>query len=112
VVPFSRGVKLARVVDGAAPRYNRAIPDFASFVRALTLPLKIILFLLLLGFAARNSELVTLRFFLGFEWQTPLSLVILGAFAIGLLIGLLACSAHLLRDYREIRALRRQLHRD
>lgn len=112
MAPFSCPIKRAPVVDGARRRYNCAIPDFTCSVRALTVPLKIVLFLLLLGFAARNSEMVTLRFFLGLEWQSPLSLVILGAFAIGLLIGLLACSTHLLRDYREIRALRRQLHRD
>ena len=81
-------------------------------MRALTLPIKIVLFLILLGFAARNSEAVTLRYFLGLEWQSPLSLVILLAFAIGLFTGFLACSARLLRDHREIRALRRDLHRE
>lgn len=98
------------VVRARPARYNRStrFPPFA--VRALTLPIKIIVFLLLLGFAARNSESVTLRYFLGLEWHTPLSLVILSAFAVGLLVGFLACTARLLRDQREIRALRRRLH--
>jgi len=75
-------------------------------VKSLTLLFKIVLFLLLLGFAALNSDSVTLRYFLGIEWQAPLSLVILAAFAVGLLAGLLGCSLRLLRNQRELRALR------
>jgi len=75
-------------------------------VKSLTLLFKIVLFLLLLGFAALNSDSVTLRYFLGMEWQAPLSLVILAAFAVGLLAGLLGCSLRLLRNQRELRALR------
>lgn len=78
-------------------------------VQSLTLVVKICLFLLLLGFAAVNSDDVTLRYFLGLEWQAPLSLVILAAFAVGLLTGLLGCSFRLLRNQRELRALHRQL---
>jgi putative membrane protein len=79
-------------------------------VKSLTLVVKVVLFLLLLGFATRNSESVTLRYFLGLEWQAPLSLVILAAFAVGLLTGLLGCSLRLLRNQRELRTLRGQLN--
>jgi lipopolysaccharide assembly protein A len=79
-------------------------------VKSLTLVVKVVLFLLLLGFATRNSDSVTLRYFLGLEWQAPLSLVILAAFAVGLLTGLLGCSLRLLRNQRELRALRGQLN--
>jgi len=75
-------------------------------VKSFSLVIKIVLFLLLLGFAALNSDSVTLRYFLGMEWQAPLSLVILAAFAVGLLAGLLGCSLRLLRNQRELRALR------
>ena len=34
---------------------------------------KAVLFLLLAGFALKNSEMVTLRYFLGQEWSAPLS---------------------------------------
>jgi len=81
-------------------------------VRSLALPFKIALFLLLLGFAARNSDTVILRYFLGLEWRAPLSLVILLVFALGLLTGLLACSMRLLRSHRELRGLRKELNRD
>lgn len=76
-------------------------------MRTLALFLKLVLFVFLLGFAVKNSEIVTLRYFLGYEWQTPMALVILVSFAIGLLIGLLACSWRLLRNHRELRQLRR-----
>lgn len=76
-------------------------------MRALLLLLKLALFLLLLGLAARNSDFVTVRYFLGMEWQAPLALVIFVAFAVGLVTGLLACSVRLLRNHRELRSLRR-----
>ena len=70
---------------------------------------KIVLFLLLLGFAVLNSDNVTLRYFLGLTWEAPLSLVILAAFAVGLITGLLGCSLRLLRNQRELRVLQHQI---
>ncbi len=87
-------------------RYNPAIPTNESTVRFLTLSLKIFLFLLLLGFAAKNSETVSVRYPMGLEWQAPLSLVLLITFALGMLLGLLGCSRHLFKNRREIRRLR------
>jgi uncharacterized integral membrane protein len=81
-------------------------------VRSLALPVKIVLFLLFLGFAALNSEPVRLRYLLGLEWWVPLSLVILAAFALGLIAGLLACTGRLMRGQRELRGLRKELHRE
>ncbi len=81
-------------------------------MRPLALILKIALFLLLLGFAAKNSEFVTLRYFLGLQWQTPLSLILLLTFAAGLLVGLLACSFRLLHNHHELRAYRRAAKSD
>ena len=46
-------------------------------MRILFLLVKIALFLLLLGFALKNLEAVTLRYFLGFEWRAPLVMVLL-----------------------------------
>lgn len=76
-------------------------------MRYLALFIKILLFVFLLGFAVKNSEVVTLRYFFGYEWQTSFALVILVSFAVGLLVGLLACSWRLLRNHRELRQLRR-----
>lgn len=85
------------------------MPNRLNPVHPIMLVVKIVLFLLLLGFAALNSDSVTLRYFLGLAWQAPLSLVILAAFAVGLLTGLLGCSLRLLRNQRELRALHRQI---
>jgi putative membrane protein len=90
-------------------RYNRGMPNRLNPVQPIMLVAKIVLFLLLLGFAALNSDSVTLRYFLGLAWQAPLSLVILVVFAFGLLTGFLGCSLRLLRNQRELRALQRQL---
>ena len=35
------------------------------------------LFILLLGFAVKNSDVVTLTYYLGYQWQAPLVLIIL-----------------------------------
>jgi uncharacterized integral membrane protein len=91
-------------------RYNspfRATPIEPITVRALLLVVKLVLFLLLLGLAVRNSDVVTVRYFLGLEWQAPLVLVIFVAFAIGLVMGLMLCSIRLLRNHRELRSLRK-----
>lgn len=96
----------------AMPLQSRPLHHPPASVRTLAFPLKVILFLLLLGFAALNSDSVTLRYFLGLEWQAPLSLVILIVFAVGLLTGLLACTSRLLRSHRELRDLRRELHKE
>ncbi|WP_019919105.1 lipopolysaccharide assembly LapA domain-containing protein [Methyloversatilis discipulorum] len=52
--------------------------------------LRIVVFLLLLGLAARNSDPVTVRFFFGHEWRVELSLVLLALFFFGALLGTLA----------------------
>ena len=76
-------------------------------MRPFALLLKISLFLLFLGFAVKNSEPVTVHYLLGWQWQAPLSLILLIVFALGLLLGLLACAWQLLRDRRELAQLRK-----
>lgn len=97
------------VAFGRLPLQSNAMPNRPNPVQPLMLIVKVVLFLLLLAFAALNSDSVTLRYFLGLAWQAPLSLVILAAFAVGLLTGLLGCSWRLLRNQRELRALHRQI---
>jgi hypothetical protein len=46
-------------------------------MRYLSWITRLVLFLLLLGFALKNTEPVALRYFLGQEWRAPLSLVLL-----------------------------------
>ena len=46
-------------------------------MRILFLLLKTVVFLLLLGFAFKNSDSVVVRYFLGLEWHAPLVFVLL-----------------------------------
>jgi putative membrane protein len=75
-------------------------------VRAVGWVAKAVLFLLLVGFALKNSEMVTLRYFLGRQWSAPLSLVLLLFFAAGAVLGVLALLSVVNRQRREITALR------
>lgn len=49
--------------------------------------LKVAIFFTLFAFALNNQHDVTVRFFFGQQWTTSLVLVVLSAFAIGLVIG-------------------------
>lgn len=77
-----------------------------SLMRYLGVMLKTVLFIFLLGFAVKNSEVVTLRYYLGYEWSMPLILVILIFFAIGASLGVAASLTYLFRQQRELLSLR------
>jgi uncharacterized integral membrane protein len=51
---------------------------------------KAAIFFTLFAFALNNQDDVTVRFFFGAQWQSPLVLVLLAAFALGLSLGVLA----------------------
>jgi uncharacterized integral membrane protein len=68
--------------------------------------LKGALFILLLGFAVRNSDIVTIRYYLGYAWQAPLVLVMLVFFVMGAVVGVAACMGYLFRQRRELVGLR------
>jgi putative membrane protein len=51
--------------------------------------LKAAIFFTLFAFALNNQHDITVRFFFGRQWTTSLVLVVLSAFAIGLVIGVL-----------------------
>jgi lipopolysaccharide assembly protein A len=75
-------------------------------VRLLGWVAKAVLFALLVGFALKNSEMVTLRYFLGQEWSAPLSLVLLLFFGLGAVLGVVALLGLVSRQRREISQLR------
>ena len=52
--------------------------------------LKADIFFTLFAFALNNQQNVTVHFFFGTQWSTPLVLVVLIAFAAGLALGVLA----------------------
>jgi putative membrane protein len=79
------------------------------FVRQLSWVLRALLFLMIFAFALMNTQTVTLRFFLGRVWEMPMILVLLLFFALGALVGIMACVSRLLSQRREIQKLARAL---
>ncbi len=71
--------------------------------------LRALLFLAVFAFALLNTDRVTLRFFLGQTWETPMIVVLLLFFAFGAGIGVLACLPRLLGQRRDIHKLEREL---
>ena len=71
--------------------------------------LRALLFLAIFAFALLNTDRVTLRFFLGQTWETPMIVVLLLFFAFGAGIGVLACLSRLLGQRRVIQKLEREL---
>lgn len=76
-------------------------------MRILLWLLRGVVFVALFGLAVKNSGLVDLRFFWGGVWQAPLSLVVLGSFATGVLIGLTVIIGIVVRQGRDLRRLER-----
>jgi uncharacterized integral membrane protein len=80
-----------------------------AILRVLSTVTWVVVFLLLLLLALKNADHVTVRFYLGHEWQGPLILVVLAAFALGALAGLAACVPAFIRRRREIAGLKKEL---
>jgi len=59
-------------------------------MRALAWTLRALIFLALFAFALNNQQETVVHWFFGFEWRAPLVIVMLAAFAGGLVIGVLA----------------------
>ena len=76
-------------------------------MRLLTWAIRIALFILLLAFAAKNTDPVALRFYFGLVWQAPLVALLLAFFAAGAVLGILAMLGGYLSQRREISRFRR-----
>jgi len=66
-----------------------------------------VLFIGALLFALQNTDLVTVRLYYLFSWQTPLIVVLLIAFGTGAAAGVLSASARIARLRRQVQRLRR-----
>ncbi|RPI47531.1 MAG: LapA family protein [Betaproteobacteria bacterium] len=71
--------------------------------------LRIVLFLLLLGFAVKNSDPVTVYYYFGAEWRAPMVFVLLICLCAGVVLGVLAALGQVFRQRREIADLKREL---
>ena len=76
-------------------------------MRIIVWILRLLAFILLLGFAIKNDALVTVSFYLGSHWQLPLVLVMLLMFAAGAAVGVTAMLSTLVSQRREIGRLRK-----
>jgi putative membrane protein len=70
---------------------------------------RLLVLVVLMGFALKNTDPVAVRFYLGSEWHAPLVFVLLVAFVCGAAAGLFASLGAIVRKRREIAALRKQL---
>lgn len=61
-----------------------------------------VLFIIFFGFALKNTQEVALQFFLGYEIRGPLVLLLLGFFAVGAALGVLAMIPTVLRYRRDV----------
>jgi uncharacterized integral membrane protein len=59
-------------------------------MRYLNWLVRAFLFFVLFAFASNNLHMVEVHWFFGFEWRTRLVFVVLGAFAAGAAVGVLA----------------------
>jgi lipopolysaccharide assembly protein A len=77
-------------------------------MRYLIWLLRITLFLILLGFAVKNSDPVTVFYYFGAEWRAPLVFVMLVCIVAGVALGVLAVIGQVFRQRREIVELKRE----
>lgn len=61
-----------------------------------------VLFIVFFGFALKNTQEVALLFFMGYEIRGPLVLLLLGFFASGAVLGVLAMTPTVFRYRREV----------
>ena len=78
-------------------------------MRLVTWAIRLIVFVLLIAFAAKNADRVPLRFYFDLALEAPLVLLLFAFFAAGALFGVLALVGTLLRLRREISLLKKRL---
>lgn len=62
----------------------------SAIVRYAALTLKLLLFLVVLGVALKNTQSVEFHAYLGYVWQAPLIVMLGAAFVLGAALGILA----------------------
>lgn len=75
----------------------------------LTWVVRLIIFSLLLVFAIRNTQPISLQLILDHVWEAPLVIVLLAFFGGGAILGLLSVVGVVLRQRREISRLKREV---
>ena len=78
-------------------------------MRILTWAIRIALFVLLVAFAAKNTDPVRLRFYFDLAWEAPLIALLLAFFAAGVALGITAMIGTYLGQRREVARLEKRM---
>ncbi|HEX7455392.1 MAG TPA: LapA family protein [Gallionella sp.] len=78
-------------------------------MRYISWLIQMLVFIVLLGFALKNGQPVTLHYFFGYEWQSSLVIALLLFFTMGTGLGILATLGIWFRQRREISRLKREI---
>lgn len=78
-------------------------------MRIVIWAIRLLLFIVLLAFAAKNTDPVVLKFYFDTALEVPLVFLLFGFFAAGIVIGIAAVLGTVFRQRREIVRLRREL---
>jgi len=78
-------------------------------MKIITRIVALLIFIMFFGFALKNTQEVALRFFFNYEMHGPLVLVLLGFFASGAVLGVLAMTPTLFRHRREVSRQKKQI---
>jgi putative membrane protein len=81
---------------------NHSRQFMKNLTHYLGLAIKLLVFLLVLGFALKNSHYTIFYSYLGYVWEAPLIIMLGVAFALGALTGVLALLPTLFRLRREV----------
>jgi uncharacterized integral membrane protein len=76
-------------------------------MKTVFLLIKLALFFVALTFAVKNTDSVTVRYYLGTEWRAPLIFVLLVVFCLGAAAGVVATLGRVIRLRREVSRLRK-----
>ena len=75
-------------------------------MRVLLWILRALIFFVLFAFALNNQHLVTVHWFFGAQWSTPMVILVLATFSLGCAVGVLVMVPGWWRHRREARSLR------
>ncbi len=67
--------------------------------------LRAFIFFTLFAFALNNQQLASVRWFFGVQWQAPMVIIVLAAFAMGAAVGVVAMLPDAWRRWRQVRRL-------
>ena len=67
--------------------------------------LRAFIFFTLFAFALNNQQPATVRWFFGVQWQAPMVIVVLVAFAVGAAVGVIAMLPDAWRRWRQVKRL-------